>query len=41
MFPKLVQALNAPFPILVTLSGIITLERLEQYSNAKTPILVY
>ena len=31
---KLVQSLNAPYPILVTLSGIVTLVKLAQLSNA-------
>ena len=40
MLVKLVQPENAPFPILVTLSGIVMLVKLVQPENAKLPILV-
>ena len=40
MLVKLLQFLNAHSPILVTLSGIVTLIKLLQPQNAPYPILV-
>ena len=37
---KLLQPVNAPLPILVTLSGIFTFFKLSQPLNAETPMLV-
>ena len=37
---RLLQYSNAPFPMLVTLFGIVMLARLLQYSNAPLPMLV-
>ncbi len=40
MLERLVQLENAESPMLVTLSGIVTLARLVQYQNAQSPMLV-
>ena len=40
MLARLEQELNASFPILVTLSGMVMLARLVQERNAEFPILV-
>jgi len=37
---KLVQLLNAKFPIVMTLSGMVTDVKLEQSLNAEPPIMV-
>jgi hypothetical protein len=40
MLVRLVQELNALFPMLVTLAGMVMLVRLVQELNALSPILV-
>ena len=40
MLVKLLQPKNAPFPMLVTLSGTVILVRPLQFLNADSPILV-
>ena len=39
-FTKLLQSQKARLPILVTLSGIVTLTKLLQFSNALLPIFI-